>query len=99
MKLSEQIKPTGYLKDHIEEIIQGFEECPATYIITQDGTAKAIFQDIASYERTQETMKMLVAYAAGLRQVVEGKVQPAEEVLAEMRQPVRESHVLQSVID
>ena len=99
MKLSEKIRPTGYLKDHIEEIVQGFEECPATYIITQDGVAKAIFQDIASYERTQETLKMLVAYATGLRQVVEGKVRPAEEVLAEMRQQLKENHVLQSVID
>jgi len=99
MKLSERIKPTSYLKDHVEEIVQEFEENPATYIITQDGTAKAIFQDIASYERTQETMKMLVAYATGLRQVVEGKVRPAEEVLAEMRQQLKENHVLQNIID
>ena len=99
MKLSEKIKPTSYLKDHIDEIVQGFEECPATYIITQDGVAKAIFQDIASYERTQEAMKMLMAYAAGLRQAVDGKVRPADEVLAEMRQQLKENHVLQSVID
>jgi len=99
MKLSEKIRPTGYLKDHIEEIVQGFEECPATYIITQDGVAKAIFQDIASYERTQEALTLLQILAMGSRQAAEGKVRPAEEVLAEMRQQLKGNHVLQSAID
>jgi len=99
MKLSEKIRPTSYLKDHVEEIVQGLGENPATLVITQDGTAKAILQDIASYEQTQETLKMLIIYATGRRQIEEGKVRPAEEVLAEMRQQLKEKNVLQSIID
>jgi len=99
MKLSEKIRPTTYLKDHVEEIVQELGENPATLVITQDGTAKAILQDIESYERNQETMNMLLIYAMGLRQIEEGKVRPAEDVMADLRQRMKEKNGLQGIID
>ena len=91
MKLSEKIKPTSYLKDHVEEIVSAMSESSETFVITQDGTPKAILQDIESFERTQETLKLLKILAIGRRQVEEGKVRPADDVIAELRQRVKKN--------
>ncbi len=54
-------------------------------VITQNGEAKAVVQDIASYEQTQETMALLKILALGNRQIEDGKAQPAADVLANIR--------------
>jgi hypothetical protein len=42
-------------------------------------------QDIKSYEQTQETLALLKMLALGQRQVDEGKVQLAGDVVAKLR--------------
>nr|MBF0220809.1 type II toxin-antitoxin system Phd/YefM family antitoxin [Desulfobulbaceae bacterium] len=54
-------------------------------MITQNGEAKCIIQDIKSYEETQETMALLKILALGNRQVEEGKVVLAVEVINRIR--------------
>lgn len=85
MKLSENIKPTGYLKDHVEEIVHELGESPQTFVITQEGKPKAVLQDIESFERTQETLKLLKILAIGRRQMEDGHVREASEVITEIR--------------
>ncbi len=86
MKLSSQIKPISYLKAHISEIIRQLGEHHEPLIITQNGEAKAIMQDIQSYEQQQETMALLKILALGNRQIEEGKVQVAAEAFKAIRQ-------------
>ena len=50
-------------------------------IITQNGEAKAVLQDIASYEESQETMALLKVLALGKQQIKEGNMEPAASVL------------------
>ncbi len=85
MKLSSQIKPISYLKAHAAEIVRNLGREREPLIITQNGEAKVVLQDIASYEQTQETMALLKILALGMRQVEEGKVQPAAEVIGRLR--------------
>ena len=54
-------------------------------VITQNGEAKVVLQDIESYEQTQETMALLKILALGTRQIEEGKVQPAGDVVQRLR--------------
>ena len=54
-------------------------------IITQNGEATAVIQDVASYEATQETLAMLKLIALGRREVEEGKVRPARDVFDEIK--------------
>jgi PHD/YefM family antitoxin component YafN of YafNO toxin-antitoxin module len=54
-------------------------------VITQNGEAKVVMQGIKSYEQTQETMALLKILALGQRQVDEGKVQTAVDVVAKLR--------------
>jgi prevent-host-death family protein len=86
MKLSNQIKPISFLKAHAAEIIRNLGEHRGSLIITQNGEAKVVMQDITSFEQTQETMAVLKILALGNRQIEEGKVQPAAEVIKRMRQ-------------
>jgi PHD/YefM family antitoxin component YafN of YafNO toxin-antitoxin module len=55
-------------------------------VITQNGEAKVVIQDIESYEQTQQTMALLKILALGMRQVEEGKVLPAENVVKRLRE-------------
>ena len=86
MKLSSQIKPISYLKAHAAEIVRNLGEQREPLVITQNGEAKVVMQDIESYEQTQETMALLKILALGTRQIEEGKVQPAEDVIKRMRE-------------
>ena len=86
MKLSRQIKPVSYLKAHVSEIIRHLSEHHEPLIITQNGEAKAIMQDIQSYEQQQETMALLKILALGNRQIEEGKVQVAAKAFKSIRQ-------------
>lgn len=85
MKLSGQIKPISYLKAHAAEIVRHLRERREPLIITQNGEAKVIMQDIESYEQTQETMALLKILALGNRQIEEGKVEPAANVIKRLR--------------
>ena len=91
MKLSRQIKPISYVKAHAAEIVRTLAERPEPLIITQNGEAKAVLQDIGSYEQMQETLALLKILALGDRQIAAGEVQPAADVVARLRerQPTR----------
>jgi PHD/YefM family antitoxin component YafN of YafNO toxin-antitoxin module len=54
-------------------------------IITRNGEAKVVMQDIESYEQTQETLALLKIPAVGIRQIEEGKVQSAADVIQRLR--------------
>jgi prevent-host-death family protein len=81
MKLSRQIKPISYLKAHAAEIVRNMGEQREPLVITQNGEAKVVLQDIESYEQAQETMALLRILALGRRQIEEGKVEPAANVI------------------
>jgi prevent-host-death family protein len=54
IKLSESIKPISYLKSHTSQALRDVNESQRTMVITLHGEAKAVLQDIASYEQTQD---------------------------------------------
>jgi len=86
MKLSRQIRPISYLKAHAAEIVRNLAEQQEPMVITQNGEAKVVIQDIESYEQTQQTMALLKILALGMRQVEEGDVLPAENVIKRLRE-------------
>lgn len=89
MSLSDRIKPISYLKAHAAEIMRSIGDQPEPLIITQNGEAKAVVQDIDSYERMQESLALLRILALGSRQIEAGQVQPAAEVIARLRERQR----------
>ena len=86
MKLSSQIKPISYLKAHAAEIVRNMGNQGAPLVITQNGEAKVVLQDIESYEQTQETMALLKILAIGNRQIEAGNVEPAAVVIQRLHE-------------
>lgn len=59
MRLSESVKSISYLKANAASLIEEINKDQKTFVITQNGEAKVVVQDIKVYEKTQETMAML----------------------------------------
>ena len=86
MKYSTRIKPISYVKANAAELIRELGEKREPLVITQNGEAKAVMQDVASYEQDQATLALLKILALGRRQVETGKTVPAEEVFRRLRE-------------
>ena len=85
MRYSTQIKPISYLKANAAEVLQELADQRRPLVITQNGEAKAVLQDVASYEETQETLALLKILALGNQQVAQGLVNPIANVAARIR--------------
>src|SRR5690606_17062265 len=84
-RYSSQVKPISYLKANAAEILTNLAEQREPMVITQNGEAKAVLQDVASYEETQETLVLLKILALGNQDVAAGKVKPVADVAARLR--------------
>ena len=85
MRYSAQIKPISYLKANAADVLARLAEDREPLVITQNGEAKAVIQDVASYEETQETLALLKILALGNAEIEAGKVKPVGEVVARLR--------------
>jgi prevent-host-death family protein len=85
MRYSSQVKPISYLKANAADVLLQLAERREPMVITQNGEAKAVIQDIASYEETQETLALLKILALGNREIEEGKVKPVADVVSRLR--------------
>ena len=59
MNLSSDIKPISYLKSKTTEVINEANENKRVIIITQNGEAKVVIQDIKTYENMQNSINLL----------------------------------------
>jgi len=80
MHLSQDIKPISYLKAKTADVINSVNENQRTIIITQNGEAKAVVQDIRSYENTQNTLNLLKLILQSENDITEGKVTSQDEM-------------------
>lgn len=85
MRYSSQVKPISYLKANAAEVLAQLAEGRQPLVITQNGEAKAVIQDVASYEETQETLALLKILALGSAQIEADKVKLVRDVVARLR--------------
>ena len=85
MRYSTQVKPISYLKANAAEVLQQLAEQREAMVITQNGEAKAVIQDVASYEETQETLALLKLLALGNHDVEAGRMRPLADVVKRLR--------------
>lgn len=85
MRYSTQIQPISYLKANAAQVLLQLTEQREPMIITQNGEAKAVIQDVASFEKTQETLALLKILALGTQEIEAGKVKPVTQVVARLR--------------
>ncbi|MBK7665434.1 MAG: type II toxin-antitoxin system Phd/YefM family antitoxin [Sterolibacteriaceae bacterium] len=85
MRYSSQVKPISYLKANAAEVLTRLAERREPLVITQNGEAKAVLQDVATYEETQETLALLKILALGNQDVAAGKLKPVADVVDRLR--------------
>ena len=85
MRYSTQVKSISYLKANATEVLATLNEVREPMVITQNGEAKAVIQDVTSYEQTQETLALLKILALRRREIDDGKVSSAAEVMKRLR--------------
>ena len=89
MTYASRIKPISYLKANAAKVVRGLAESGEPMIITQNGEATAVLQDIASYEQSQETLALLKILALGEQQIKEGKTVPGEKAMKRLRDRIK----------
>lgn len=85
MRYSSQVKPISYLKANAAEVLARLTAGREPLVITQNGEAKAVIMDVASYEETQETLALLKILALGNAEIDADKVKPVGEIVARLR--------------
>ena len=85
MRYSSQVKPISYLKANAAEVLAHLAVQREPMVITQNGEAKAVLQDVVSFEETQETLALLKLLALGNQDVAAGRVKPVADVVARIR--------------
>ena len=85
MKYSARIRPISYLKANAAEVVRHLTEVREPMVITQNGEAKVVIQDVASFEQTQETLALLKILALGNRQIEEGRTVRAQDAIRRLR--------------
>lgn len=86
MHLSQDIKPISYLKAKTAEVINSVNENQRTIIITQNGEAKAVVQDIKSYENLQNSLNLLKLIVQSENDIENNEVVEQEKMFENLEQ-------------
>ena len=80
MMLSQDIKPISYLKTKTADVIKTVTDTKRAIIITHNGEAKAVIQDIKSYENLQNSLHMLKMIIQSENDIEKKDYLPQEEM-------------------
>ena len=86
MHLSQDIKPISYLKAKTADVINSVNENQRTIIITQNGEAKAVIQDIKSYENLQNSLNLLKLIVQSENDIENNEVIEQEKMFENLEQ-------------
>ena len=86
MLLSQDIKPISYLKAKTANVINDVNENQRTIVITQNGEAKAVVQDIKSYENLQNSLNLLKLIVQSENDIENNRVVEQEEMFNTLEQ-------------
>jgi prevent-host-death family protein len=89
MQHTTHIQPISYLKANAAQVLRDLAIDQRPLVITQNGEAAAVLQDVGSCEKNQETMALLKILAMGNAQIEQGKVTPAAKAFAQVRRRVK----------
>ena len=86
MHLSQDIKPISYLKAKTADVINSVNDTQRTVIITQNGEAKAVVQDIKSYENMQNSLNLLKLIVQSENDIENNNVTKQDEMFDTLEQ-------------
>ncbi len=86
MNLANDIKPISYLKTKTADAISYVNDSHRPLIITQNGEAKAVIQDIESYQNMKNAIAMLKLLAEGESDIKNTRYESQESFFEKMEQ-------------
>ncbi|PIX17901.1 type II toxin-antitoxin system Phd/YefM family antitoxin [Candidatus Desantisbacteria bacterium CG_4_8_14_3_um_filter_40_12] len=81
MRLKEDIKTVAYMKTYASQLITKIQKTHHPVIITQNGEAKAVLQDINSYEKIRNAFLILKLLVQGENDISKDNVLENEVVM------------------
>ena len=88
MRLSKSVRPISYLKQNTAEAIREVHLNGTPLLITQNGEAKAVLLDIATYEQDQDSLAMLKMIAQSKDAYEAGQYKTAKKAFADIRKNI-----------
>ena len=85
MDLEAAIEPVTTLKTRSAEMISRARESAQPIIITQNGKATAVLQDIKTFEQQRDALLLLAYLAQGDQQIRDGKGLPHADAVRRIR--------------
>ena len=79
MRNATMVRSISYLKANAVELLRIVSEQRVPVVITQNGKAQAVLQDVASFDEEQETLALLTLLAMGDREIEDGQSSHADK--------------------
>lgn len=90
MRLSEDIKPVTYMKTRAADLLKQVKDSRRPVVITQNGEAKAVLLDVASYEELRNATLLLQLVSEGEADLRKGRTVQQKDALERVRSRLRE---------
>lgn len=91
MGQKESVKPITYLKSHAADLIREVSEDGRTVTITQNGEAKVVVMDVATYDRWKSALALMKLLAQGEADFQGGRTVGTEEAFKRAKRAARRS--------
>ena len=90
MSLSEDIKSVNELTTSGAKLVRSVAEERRTILLTDNGAAKAVLMDVASYDRWRETVALLKLIAQSEADIEAGRTVSPKEAFARAERAIAE---------
>ena len=89
MDLRNGIKPITYMKTQAAKLVEEVNRTRSPIVITQNGEAKAVVQDVESYEQTRKALLILKLVSQGEESYRKGKALKHAGVMAKVEKLIK----------
>jgi len=80
INLTQDIRPISYIKAHTAEMIRQVEEKGNPIVITQNGEAKAVLVDVASYQNMVSAINLMKIISIGENDFQQNRIVTDEDL-------------------
>ena len=91
MNPKKDIRPITYLKNNTAELVREISSSGRTVTITQNGEAKVVVMDVASFDQMRRSLALLKLVALGEADVDAGKVSPQSRAFSRAARVIEEA--------
>ena len=89
MNLKKSIKTISYLKSNAAKMLDEVCENKTTYVITKNGEAKAILQDIEEYDKLQNAITLMKILSLSKLQIEKGEYKELDAAFSEIKKHIK----------